>query len=381
MRSPLPLFRYAPSRIVALVPLAALLILVLVAPSIATADREIPILVEEEEAGVSAGKTATIVSAAPAKPAAKPAAKQPGKAPAADAAASVKSAAPGEARKLRGGEPVDKLVKTFEKYRPDAEIDPAAYDEKRAGFDAARADLLAARITDWKKLRLDARAQKGKDEEKFEQLVRKVRALEDKILADFGAGASIGKPAVAADEPAPPRVEAGKAVAVDAARTAEARRMIERTRDGDAAAEPKRGPRATNEDDEEEDLRAARDGAEQRLEKVRREREGSKYMPSKLRLRPARVLFNRLDPGGEERGALVIRNAGRTPFEGAVVAIEEWISVSPPTVYIEPNAELELDVHVSAPDKKNARIEGSIEIRSVGESSRRVPVVLRTTRK
>ncbi len=93
------------------------------------------------------------------------------------------------------------------------------------------------------------------------------------------------------------------------------------------------------------------------------------------------MLFNRLEPGGSDRSVFTIRNVGRSTFEGAIVAIEEWISVAPPTVIIEPNAEIEIDVQVKAPEKKNVRVEGSIEIRSVGESSRRVPVVLRTVRK
>lgn len=370
--------------------LATLLVLSLFASPFAPAasaegEREIPIVVEEEAGEAAyAGKKAQIVTDAGV---AAPVAKKKADAKAKPAEAKVKPAdVPGEAKKLRSGESVDKLVKTFVKYRPDAEIDPSFHDAKAPGYDAARADELSSAITSWKKLRLEARALKGKDEEKFDRKVRDVRALEERILAEFGTGRQAAKADAAETGAEGADLSPAKKEAVPGIepKTAEAKRILERSRVPDPE-ETKGGKetkaRVTNADDEEEDRAAARDESERRLEKVRKEREGAKYMPAKLRLRPARVLFNRVDPGAEQRGVFVLRNAGRTPFEGAIVAIEDWISVSPPTVFIEPNAEIEIDVQITAPDKKNTRYEGSVEIRAVGESSRRIPVVVRTARK
>lgn len=363
-------------------PLAAptLLVLALLAVSplaaqAAGAEKEIPIIVEEEAAAPEAGKKAEIVTApAAAETAKKKAAKKAAPA-AAEAAKPV-----AEAKRLRGGESAARLMKTFVKYRPDIALDPSCYDEGSAGFDEERARGLADEITAWKKLRLEAKALKGKDAAAFEKKYQEVRSLEERIRAAYGKGAAPAAAAeTAADEP-----EAGNAAASAAAalareaKTPEARRILERV--AGKGAPIKEEERAKRSEDE-EDRRASRDEAEERMEKVRREREGSRYLPSKIRFRPSRVLFNRLEPGGTERSVFTIRNAGRSTFEGAVVAIEDWIAVTPPTVLIEPNAEIEIDVQVKAPEKKNARVEGSIEIRSVGESSRRVPIVLRTVRK
>ena len=50
-------------------------------------------------------------------------------------------------------------------------------------------------------------------------------------------------------------------------------------------------------------------------------------------------------------------------------------------LFTEAKSEIDVDVTIRAPEEKEVRLEGSVEIRTVGESSKRIPIVLRTVRR
>lgn len=328
-------------------------------------DKEIPIIVDKSDDSMAADSNRTVEVVRD----------QPAEEKAAEPAPVVKPVArpaKGTARVVRGAAPLQPLIRTFRKYRSDADFDPrltaSGDDADQAGAEKLRKELLR-----WKQMRIEAKGLKTKKDPGFEKLYTEIRDLEEKIIKDYAPQTDVA--VVEAGEPGGAEDVANDGVEEIAAKTETGRLLLEKlkARGNEEATDAVA--------DGDETMAVEKASAGQRLDTLRKEREPRGFKPANIRWTPRRITLNQLQPGESGRTMFTIENKGKTTYQGAIVPIEEWIQVNPPTVFLEPRSSIVIDVIATAPDRKKVRLEGSIEIRSPGESSRRVPIVLRTVRR
>jgi hypothetical protein len=289
------------------------------------------------------------------------------------------------AKRVRKGAALQKLIKTFLKYNKGVVFDERYYDENSEAYSKKESENLRKTLIKWKKMRIRAKGLKRKKDPKFDELYKEIKEFEKRIAKKYGPAGEVEEEVVVEKK------EKEGGISEESKNSEIESDIVPETETGRILLK-KLLARGSEESEEvatdiqevgkrDEDLEREKRSAEKELKKIRREREGRKHRKSNIKWRPGRVCFNRLQP--EQRATLSfnIKNRGKYPFEGAIVPIEEWISVNPPTIYLEPRSDIDIDVTVVAPDKKKMRVEGSVEIRGVGEPSRRVPIVVRTVRK
>ncbi len=282
------------------------------------------------------------VPAAPEAPAAKKAVKK---------AAVKKTAAKAAAKK---GETLSSLIKTFNSVHKDIEFAQKYVNPKSEEFDKTMAKALANDLLKWKKAKIQIKKLKKDKSPKLEASEEKLKELEENILAKYTESA-----APAAEEAASEEKAAGEEAV---AKTERGKEILEKLKNKRASEE---GAEAASEEKPAE-------------EKAPAEEKPAVKQPSKLRISPSRALYNRLETGAEATTRLTIRNQARSAYEGTVVPIENWITVNPTVVTIEPGSSIDVEVSITAPSAAKARIEGTVELRTEGESSKRIPVVVRT---
>jgi hypothetical protein len=274
--------------------------------------------------------------AVPAAPAAKKAVKKE---------AVKKTAAKATAKK---GETLSSLIKTFNSVHKDIEFAQKYVNPKSDEFDKTMAKALANDLLKWKKAKIQIKKLKKEKSPKLEASGEKLKELEENILAKYTESA------------APAEEEAASEEAV--AKTERGKDILEKLKNKRASEED---AEAASEEKPAEDSAPA-------------EEKPAVKQPSKLRITPSRALYNRLEAGAEATTRLTVRNQARATYEGTVVPIENWITVNPTVVTIEPGSSIDIEVSIVAPSAAKARIEGTVELRTEGESSKRIPVVART---
>jgi hypothetical protein len=288
------------------------------------------------------------------------------------------------AKIVRRGSSVEKLVRTFKKYCSHIDVAENYYDSSHENFRPEESARLKSDLTKWKKMRIKAKAMKRNNDPEFEEMYTKIKDFEKQIGVAYGHDSlNTTKTAVVEtiDETLEKKDSASDEIQTEiVAQTETGQRLLENLKKR-AQGDVQENISDNAEDMVSEDLAKEKQTANKRLKQIRTEREGGKFHPSNIRWSPRRVTYNKIQPDSKAASSFTLRNRGKYPFEGAIVPIESWITVTPPTVYLEPRSEIDIDVIITAPGRKKARIEGSIEIRSVGESSRRIPIVVRTVRR
>ncbi|MEZ7893460.1 MAG: hypothetical protein QMC67_17125 [Candidatus Wallbacteria bacterium] len=290
---------------------------------------------EEKPAAVEAAAAAPEAEAAAADTTAKKTTKKAAK------KATKKSTA---AKKVAKGETLSNLVKAFNAVHPDVVFAAKYVNSKSEDFDKAMAKALANDLLKWKKLKIQIKNLKKSKSADLDAKNEELKELEGSIIAKYTEGAAPAEGA--ADENSlEPKTEKGKEI-------------LEKLRQKKAGEE---GAAPAEEEKKAEEPKPA-------VAKT----------PSNVRVEPKRACYNNIEPNGESTTRVTFVNKGKSVFEGTVVPIENWISVNPTTVTIEPGSKIDVDVTIKAQESSKTRFEGSIELRTEGESSRRIPVVVRT---
>lgn len=253
------------------------------------------------------------------------------------------------------GETLSSLIKTFNSVHKDIEFAQKYVNPKSEEFDRTMAKALANDLLKWKKAKIQIKKLKKEKSPKLGASEEKLKELEENILAKYTESA-----APVAYEPDEEESAAAEESQKAIAKTGKGKEILEKLRQKRASEEE---PADTHESSEEEKTKV-----EKPVVKT----------PSKLRINPVRALYNRMDPGAEGSTRLTLRNQAKSVYEGTVVPIENWISVNPTVVTIEPGSSIDVEVIVTAQETSKTRLEGTIELRTEGESSRRIPVVVRT---
>lgn len=265
-------------------------------------------------------------------------------------AAAKKTAAKATAKK---GETLSSLIKTFKSVHKDVEFAQKYVNPKSEEFDKTMAKALANDLLKWKKSKIQIKKLKKDKSPKLEASEEKLKELEENILAKYTESAA------PAEEPASEENAGGEEAVAKTERGKEILEKLKQKRSGEEASE------AASEEKHAE-------------EKAPAEEKPAVKQPSKLRISPSRALYNRLEPGAEATTRITVRNQAKSTYEGTVVPIENWITVNPTVVTIEPGSSIDIEVGITAQSTSKSRLEGSIELRTEGESSRRIPVVVRT---
>ncbi|HOD41923.1 MAG TPA: hypothetical protein PKW98_06450 [Candidatus Wallbacteria bacterium] len=265
--------------------------------------------------------------------------------------APVKKAA--KAKPEKKGETLSSLIKTFNSVHKDIEFAQKYVNPKSEEFDKTMAKALANDLLKWKKAKIQIKKLKKDKSPKLEATEEKLKELEESIVAKYTESA-----APAAEETATEETASGDEEAV--AKTEKGKEILEKLKQKRAS---------------EEGTAEAEKPAEE--SKPEAEKPAVKQL-SKLRINPSRALYNRIEPGAEATTRISVRNQAKSVYEGTVVPIENWITVNPTVVTIEPGSSIDVEVNITAPSAPKTRLEGSIELRTEGESSKRVPVVVRT---
>jgi len=249
------------------------------------------------------------------------------------------------------GETLSSLIKTFNSVHKDIEFAQKYVNPKSDEFDKTMAKALANDLLKWKKAKIQIKKLKKTKSPKLEASEEKLKELEENILAKYTESAAPAEEEAASEE---------SAVSEEAvAKTERGKEILEKLKNKRASEE---GAEAASEEKPAEDNAPA-------------EEKPVVKQPSKLRISPSRALYNRLETGAEATTRLTVRNQARSTYEGTVVPIENWITVNPTVVTIEPGSSIDIEVSVVAPSAAKARIEGTVELRTEGESSKRIPVV------
>ena len=252
------------------------------------------------------------------------------------------------------GETLSSLIKTFNSVHKDIEFAQKYVNPKSDEFDKTMAKALANDLLKWKKAKIQIKKLKKDKSPKLEASEEKLKELEENILAKYTESAAPAAEEAASEESA----ASEEAVA----KTERGKEILEKLKNKRASEE---GAEAASEEKPAE-------------EKAPAEEKPAVKQPSKLRINPSRALYNRLESGAEATTRLTVRNQARSTYEGTVVPIENWITVNPTVVTIEPGSSIDIEVSIVAPSAAKARIEGTVELRTEGESSKRIPVVVRT---
>jgi len=330
-------------------------------PEAPATEKAAPAAVEEKAAPAAAAEEKVApaeekaVPEAPAEKKAKPAAKK------ADA-----TKAKTAAKKVTKGETLTSLVKTFTSVHKDVKFAAKYVNQKDAEFDRTMAKALANELLKWKKAKIalkKAKKAKGADVEAKEA---EIKEMEENIIAKYTEGA---EPASSEEKAAAKTEEPASEEASVSPKTEKGKEILEKLRKKQKASETEK----TAEEAKEEKAPAADEKKPAEEAKPAAAKE-----PAKIRVEPRRALYNKIEPSAEATTKITIRNVGRSAFEGTVVPIEEWISVNPTTITVEPGSRIDVDVTIKAQATSRTRLEGTIEVRSEGASSHRVPVVIRT---
>ncbi len=269
-----------------------------------------------------------------------------------------------KATAVKKGETLSSLIKTFNSVHKDIEFAQKYINPKSDEFDRTMAKALANDLLKWKKAKIQIKKLKKDKSPKLGASEEKLKELEENILAKYTESAA----PVEQEEESAPAADETEAAGEDA---------IAKTEKGKEILEKLRQKRAS----ETESSEAEEGGETEKAPVEKAEAEAEKpavKTPSKLRVNPSRALYNRMEPGAEGSARLTIRNQAKSTFEGTVVPIENWISVNPTVVTIEAGSSIDVEVIVTAQETAKTRLEGTIELRTEGESSRRIPVVVRT---
>ncbi len=258
------------------------------------------------------------------------------------------------------GETLSSLIKTFNSVHKDIEFAQKYVNPKSEEFDRTMAKALANDLLKWKKAKIQIKKLKKDKSPKLSASEEKLKELEENILAKYTESAA--PVAYESDEEESGAAEESKTAI---AKTEKGKEILEKLRQKRASEEE---PAGSSESGEEERTEAGKDKVEKPAVKT----------PSKLRISPSRALYNRMEPGSEGSVRLTIRNQAKSVYEGTVVPIENWISVNPTVVTIEPGSSIDVEVIITSQETSKTRLEGTIELRTEGESSRRIPVVVRT---
>ncbi len=261
------------------------------------------------------------------------------------------------------GETLSSLIKTFNSVHKDVEFAQKFVNPKSEEFDKTMAKALANDLLKWKKAKIQIKKLKKDKSPKLEASEEKLKELEENILAKYTESAAPLEEEHAVEESAATESESESAIA----KTEKGREILEKLKQKRARDEEESAA-ATEEQRHEEEKPAEEKQAEKPAVKT----------PSRLRINPNRALYNRLEPGAEAATRINIRNQAKSVYEGTVVPIENWITVNPTVVTIEPGSSIDIDVNITAQETPKTRLEGSIELRTEGESSKRIPVVVRT---
>jgi len=260
------------------------------------------------------------------------------------------------------GETLSSLIKTFNSVHKDVEFAQKFVNPKSEEFDKTMAKALANDLLKWKKAKIQIKKLKKDKSPKLEASEEKLKELEENILAKYTESAAPIEEEPAVEESAAAESESESAIA----KTEKGREILEKLKQK-RAREVEESAAAAEERHEEE----------KPAEEKQAEKPAVKTL-SRLRINPGRALYNRLEPGAEAATRLNIRNQAKSVYEGTVVPIENWITVNPTVITIEPGSSIDIDVNITAQETSKTRLEGSIELRTEGESSRRIPVVVRT---
>ncbi len=259
------------------------------------------------------------------------------------------------------GETLSSLIKTFNSVHKDIEFAQKYVNPKSEEFDRTMAKALANDLLKWKKAKIQIKKLKKDKSPKLKASEEKLKELEENILAKYTESAAPVEPeesASAADE--------NEAAGEDAiAKTEKGKEILEKLRQ-------KRASETESSSNEE-----GGEAEKTPVEKAEVEKPAVKTT-SKLRINPVRALYNRMEPGAEGSARITLRNQAKSTYEGTVVPIENWISVNPTVVTIEPGSSIDVEVIVTSQETSKTRLEGTIELRTEGESSKRIPVVVRT---
>lgn len=258
------------------------------------------------------------------------------------------------------GETLSSLIKTFNSVHKDIEFAQKYVNPKSDEFDRTMAKALANDLLKWKKAKIQIKKLKKEKSPKLGASEEKLKELEENILAKYTESAApvAYEPDEEESAPAGDETEAADEKAI--AKTEKGKEILEKLKQKRASE--------TESSDAEESREEEKPEVEKPVVKT----------PSKLRINPVRALYNRMEPGAEGSARLTLRNQAKSTYEGTVVPIENWISVNPTVVTIEPGSSIDVEVIVTAQETSKTRLEGTIELRTEGESSRRVPVVVRT---
>jgi len=280
------------------------------------------------------------------KAAAEAPAEKPAKKAAAKKATAKKAVA---AKKVTKGETLTSLVKAFKAVHSDVVFAEKYTNTKAEGFDKPMAKALANDLMKWKKAKIEVKKLKAAKSAKAEAKESSLKELEESILAKYTESAETAKSeeALAGDENSP-KTEKGKEI-------------LEKLKKKQMAA----------------------DGEEKAAEEKAAEEKKDAEKPavktaSNIRVEPSRALYNRIEPGAEATTKITLKNRAKSVFEGTIVPVENWITVNPTTVTIEPGSKIDVDVTIKAQETSKSRLEGTIELRTEGESSKRIPAVVRT---
>ena|GEM_PF-7073126 len=259
------------------------------------------------------------------------------------------------AAKAKKGETLQSLVKTFKSVHKDIEFAEKYINTKSDDFDKAMAKALANDLLKWKKMKIQIKKLKKDKSPKLEASEEKLKELEESIIAKYteSASAAAASESEASDENAA-KTEKGKEIL----EKLKQKRLQEEGASSETAAASEEKP-ASSEEKKPEEKPAVKE-------------------PAKIRINPNRALYNKLDPGAEASTKVTIKNLSKAAYEGTVVPIENWITVNPTVVTIEPGSSIDIEVSVKAQETSKTRLEGTIELRTEGESSKRIPVVVRT---
>ncbi|HNY11823.1 MAG TPA: hypothetical protein PKK26_09565 [Candidatus Wallbacteria bacterium] len=251
------------------------------------------------------------------------------------------------AKKVTKGETLKSLLKAFKAVHSDVVFAEKYTNTKAEGFDKAMAKALANDLMKWKKLKIEVKKLKAAKSPKAASKGNALKELEESILAKYTESAEAAKPEEAVtDEENSPKTEKG-------------REILEKLKN----------------------KQMAKDGAEEKAAEAPAEKPAEKPAvkeASNIRVEPSRALYNRIEPAAEATTKITLKNRAKSVYEGTVVPVENWITVNPTTVTIEPGSKIDVDVTIKAQETSKSRLEGSIELRTEGESSKRVPVVVRT---
>jgi len=252
------------------------------------------------------------------------------------------------AKKVTKGETLTSLLKAFKAVHSDVVFAEKYTSAKAEGFDKPMAKALANDLMKWKKARIEVKKLKAAKSAKAEAKENSLKELEESILAKYTESAETAKTeeTVSGDENSP-KTEKGKEI-------------LEKLKKKQLAA------------DGEEKASEEKKDAEKPAEKP------AVKTASNIRVEPSRALYNRIEPGAEATTKLTLKNRAKSVFEGTIVPVENWITVNPTTVTIEPGSKIDIDVTIKAQETSKTRLEGTIELRTEGESSKRIATVVRT---